>query len=262
MKKVRNFLLACILLFYNSCQQSQVETVANIAVADAAAGFEAFSLLMETCPLCAANTPVTLAVSAVFGAANSKQSGIKNKANYSYGKLSNVNLPANRLINNNPFEIVGAKHNKILNYMNFRPNSDEYLNKIKTYDKTTWEQTLKDAYPEKTAPEIQEIYTLAKEQNILNKLNPAKYESLKTLKDLINLLQSSNFSQIMKTKLENIFYEVDRISREANNLDKTITFINAEILKIMNAKGIYSQEESRVLVLLSTYKHSAYYWQK
>ncbi len=265
MKKIRNILLICTLAFYNSCRQTEVETSIQTAMVDAEGAFSTWAALTETCPVCTTNPAAeigVLAISATMGAYASSRSGRQSNENYINGKTININLPESNKLINNDFEEFGIKHNLALNYINSKGDFAAQQSKIKAYDKLEWVNVLKVVCPEKSTVEIEEIYNLAKDLNVIAKFNYSKYQSIKTMDDFNNQLQNSDFSAPMKSKLSGIFNEVEKLSHEPNLADLTISFINSEIQKILKSKEGYTNEERKVLILLSTYKHSLFYWNK
>lgn len=66
----------------------------------------------------------------------------------------------------------------------------------------------------------------------------------------------------MKNKLQGIFNTVESLSHEPNAADLTVNFLNNEIQQILKPKDGNTIEENNALILISTCKHSVYYWKK
>ncbi len=265
MKNRIRSIFAIFFLCINSCTLNDVVVVVQTAAVDGEATFSAYISMMEGCPVCSSNPYAQAAVAAIatgIGVEASGKFGRLYNEGYKFGKTTDINLPNSNLLSNNPYESFGIKHNLALNFINSLPDLEVHRNKIINYDKAEWLRLLKIISPETTDAQNEETYNLAKNQNIIARFNQSKYESLRTFNDFDNYFLNLNLSEPLKTNVHNIFLELEKLSHVSNSLIPTIDYLNTEIQKILNSKSIYTMDEQKVLIFLSTYKHSLFYWKK
>ena len=257
--------VACLLC---SCQpnHSTPESITSpseqnilTAATEALAMAEIVTLLSGSAPFCLTNPFCFMGIlitSGAISAADSYYNGRLANSKYSVGKVSNINLPAEFILKNNPFELFGITHNNGLDRMNKGEKNANIISGLRVHDYDSWHKLIYYLKPDCTETEANDYYNTSKKISSSSIFSKYLLPELKNIDRLLSLIQSSNISDVGKTRISKFLKDI-LYNSYSNEL---LLNINSQILLLLNESNENTASERFELVFLTTLKHSIFYW--
>lgn len=237
--------------------------VVNTAIIDAEATASAYAGMAASCMVCQGNiywAAGTIAAAAVIGADASGAFGGRYSVPNNSGKTTNINLVDYLLVTNNDTEQFGVKHNTALNFINKKPNKQEFLDNLLRYEINSWIEILSIVDPSLSVSQKNDIVLKAREGQIIETLKTKNIFNSTSEVNFEYYLGVSSYSSETKNELREIINTYKNLFESKTSSVDELTFLNNEISKRLKIETAYTTEETTVLIFLSVLKHSTFYW--